>query len=136
MTATASINLRTSDAEKSLIDQAAQSMGKSRTAFILENTLRVAEEVILDRTRFTLDVETWGELQAAGRAAVRGAGSRVEQTVCSPSSVAETMTVTFSALVPMTAAHNVSLFSCGETAPRGRVHEYMKMTIERDAIRI
>ena len=65
MTATASINLRISDAEKALIDQAAQSMGKSRTAFILENTLRVAEEVILDRTRFTLDSKTWEELQTA-----------------------------------------------------------------------
>ena len=65
MTATASINLRISDAEKALIDQAAQSMGKSRTAFILENTLRIAEEVILDRTHFTLDSETWGKLQAA-----------------------------------------------------------------------
>lgn len=65
MTATASINLRISDAEKALIDQAAQSMGKSRTAFILENTLRVAEEVILDRTRFTLDSEQWAQLNAA-----------------------------------------------------------------------
>ena len=65
MTATASINLRISDSEKALIDQAAQSLGKSRTAFILENTLRVAEEVILDRTRFTLDSETWDELQTA-----------------------------------------------------------------------
>ncbi|SBW07588.1 conserved hypothetical protein [uncultured delta proteobacterium] len=65
MTATASINLRISDAEKALIDQAAQSMGKSRTAFILENTLRIAEEVILDRTRFTLDSDTWNELQTA-----------------------------------------------------------------------
>lgn len=65
MTATASINLRISDAEKALIDQAAQSMGKSRTAFILENTLRVAEEVILDRTRFTLDSEQWAQLNVA-----------------------------------------------------------------------
>lgn len=65
MTATASINLRISDAEKALIDQAAQSMGKSRTAFILENTLRVAEEVILDRTRFTLDSEQWAQLHTA-----------------------------------------------------------------------
>ena len=65
MAATASINLRISNAEKALIDQAAQSMGKSRTAFILENTLRVAGEVVLDRTRFTLDSETWGELQTA-----------------------------------------------------------------------
>ena len=65
MSATASINLRISDTEKALIDQAAQSLGKSRTAFILENTLRIAEEVILERTRFTLDGEMWNKLQAA-----------------------------------------------------------------------
>jgi uncharacterized protein (DUF1778 family) len=65
MTATASINLRISDEEKALIDQAAQSLGKSRTAFILENTLRLAEEVILDRTRFTLGSEQWEQLSAA-----------------------------------------------------------------------
>ena len=65
MTATASINLRISDAEKALIDQAAQSMGKSRTAFILENTLRMAEEVILYRTRFTLDSDQWTQLSMA-----------------------------------------------------------------------
>ncbi|MDL2274661.1 DUF1778 domain-containing protein [Desulfosarcina sp. OttesenSCG-928-G10] len=65
MTATASINLRISDAEKALIDQAAQTMGKSRTAFILENTLRAAEEVILDQTRFTLDSDQWAQLNMA-----------------------------------------------------------------------
>lgn len=65
MTATASINLRISNEEKALIDQAAQSMGKSRTAFILENTLRVAEEVILDRIRFTLNSKQWEELNVA-----------------------------------------------------------------------
>ena len=65
MSATASINLRISNAEKALIDQAAQSMGKSRTAFILENSLRLAEEVILDRTRFTLGSEQWERLSRA-----------------------------------------------------------------------
>lgn len=64
MSATTSINLRISNEEKALIDQAAQSMGKSRTAFILENTLRVAEKVVLDRTRFTLDSRQWEELNA------------------------------------------------------------------------
>ena len=65
MTATASINLRISNEEKALIDQAAQSMGKSRTAFILENTLKIAEEVVLDRTRFTLDSKQWEQINAA-----------------------------------------------------------------------
>lgn len=65
MTATASINLRISNEERALIDQAAQSMGKTRTAFILENTLRIAEEIILDRTRFTLTNEQWAAMNAA-----------------------------------------------------------------------
>ncbi len=65
MTATASINLRISNEEKALIDQAAQSMGKTRTAFILENTLSVAEEIILDQTRFTLSSEQWAAMNAA-----------------------------------------------------------------------
>ncbi len=65
MTATASINLRISNEERALIDQAAQSMGKTRTAFILENTLRIAEEIILDRTRFTLTSEQWAAMNAA-----------------------------------------------------------------------
>ena len=65
MTATASINLRISNTEKALIDQAAESMGKSRTAFILENTLRVAEDVLLDRTRFTLNNEAWDAFRVA-----------------------------------------------------------------------
>ena len=65
MSATASINLRISDEEKALIDQAAQSLGKSRTAFILENTLRLAEEVVLDRTRFTLGKAQWEQFNAA-----------------------------------------------------------------------
>jgi uncharacterized protein (DUF1778 family) len=65
MPATASINFRVSNEEKALIDQAAQSLGKSRTAFILENTLRTAEEILLDRTHFTLDNLQWEQLNAA-----------------------------------------------------------------------
>lgn len=65
MSATDSINLRISGEEKALLDQAARSMGKSRTAFILENALRVAEEVVLERTRFTLDSEQWAQVNAA-----------------------------------------------------------------------
>ncbi|MDR1490552.1 MAG: DUF1778 domain-containing protein [Desulfovibrio sp.] len=65
MTATSSINLRISNEKKDIIDQAARSVGKSRTAFILENTLRIAEEIVFDRTRFTLDSKQWDELNAA-----------------------------------------------------------------------
>ena len=59
------INLRISSEQKALIDHAAQSLGKSRTAFILENTLLCAEEALLDRTRFTLDAEQWERFTAA-----------------------------------------------------------------------
>ncbi|MDD2966066.1 MAG: DUF1778 domain-containing protein [Desulfovibrionaceae bacterium] len=65
MPATASINLRISNEEKALIDQAAQSLGKTRTDFILENSLRAAEAIILDRTRFTLSSEQWAAMNAA-----------------------------------------------------------------------
>ena len=64
MPATTSINLRISDREKVFVDPAAIAWGKSRTAFILENTLRLAEEVILEQTPFTLDSEMWNKLQA------------------------------------------------------------------------
>ncbi|WP_027186807.1 DUF1778 domain-containing protein [Desulfovibrio cuneatus] len=65
MSATATINLRISDEEKALIDHAAQSMGKSRTAFILENAVRCAQEALLDRTRFVLDSSQWEQINAA-----------------------------------------------------------------------
>lgn len=65
MAATTSINLGISDQEKALIDQAARTLGKSRTAFILENTLRLAEEVVLGRTRFTLDSEQLEQFNTA-----------------------------------------------------------------------
>ncbi len=65
MSATATINLRISEAERDLIDHAAQSVGKSRTAFILEHSLSMAEEIMLDRTRFTLDAQQWEAMQEA-----------------------------------------------------------------------
>ena len=59
MPATATINLRISQPERALIDQAAQVLGKTRTAFILDNALQAAEEVVLDQTRFVLDEGQW-----------------------------------------------------------------------------
>ncbi|HTT05121.1 MAG TPA: DUF1778 domain-containing protein [Steroidobacteraceae bacterium] len=43
------LNVRISPAERTLIDRAAQSAGKTRTDFILEAARRAAEETILDR---------------------------------------------------------------------------------------
>ena len=65
MPATEVINLRISAEQKSLIDYAAKVTGKSRSAFILENTLRCAEEMILDRSRFTVDAAQWERVSAA-----------------------------------------------------------------------
>ena len=49
------INLRVSTARRSLIDQAAAALGKSRTDFLLEAATEKAQQVLLDRTVFALD---------------------------------------------------------------------------------
>lgn len=48
------INLRATPAQKTLIERAAESTGKTRTAFVLEATLQRAEAVLADRTQFAL----------------------------------------------------------------------------------
>lgn len=55
--ASASINLRAPFAQKTLIDQAAQLEGKSRTDFMLEAACEKAQQVLLDHTIFMLDSE-------------------------------------------------------------------------------
>lgn len=49
------INLRASQTQRSLIDQAADALGKSRSDFMLEASCREAESVLLDRRYFALD---------------------------------------------------------------------------------
>jgi uncharacterized protein (DUF1778 family) len=51
------INLRASAVQRALIDEAAQVQGKSRTDFMLEAASEKAQQVLLDRTVFTLDAE-------------------------------------------------------------------------------
>ena len=46
------LNLRIPQAERSLIDRAALSSGKTRTDFILSAARRAAEEALLDRALF------------------------------------------------------------------------------------
>jgi len=60
----ASINLRASRKQRSIIDQAAQALGKSRSDFMLEVSCREAESVILDRRYFALDGEIFKEFTA------------------------------------------------------------------------
>lgn len=53
------INLRTRLDQRSLIDKAANALGKSRSDFMLEAACREAESVLLDRRYFTLDGKTF-----------------------------------------------------------------------------
>ncbi len=59
------INLRASGKQRSLIDRAAESLGKTRSDFMLDASCREAESVLLDRRYFALDAETFAEFTAA-----------------------------------------------------------------------
>ena len=61
----ANINLRASQTQKALIDQAAEALGKSRSDFMLEAACREAEAVLLDRRYFALDEEAFAAFMAA-----------------------------------------------------------------------
>jgi uncharacterized protein (DUF1778 family) len=50
----ANINLRVSRNQKSLIDRAAQALGRNRSEFMLEAACREAESILLDRRYFQL----------------------------------------------------------------------------------
>jgi len=53
------INLRATPQQRSLIDRAAEALGKSRSDFMLEAARREAESVLLDRRYFALDSEAF-----------------------------------------------------------------------------
>lgn len=65
MASTEIINLRVPVAHKAIIDSAAILLGKNRTAFILENAVRSAEELLMERTHFRLSDDAWGAFNAA-----------------------------------------------------------------------
>ena len=58
------INLRASRKQRSLIDRAAEALGRNRSDFMLEASCREAESVLLDRRYFALDAETFKEFSA------------------------------------------------------------------------
>jgi uncharacterized protein (DUF1778 family) len=58
------LNIRIKPEERSLIDRAAQSLGKNRTDFILDAARRAAEEALLDRTVLTVSPEIYAEFLA------------------------------------------------------------------------
>ena len=58
------INLRASRRQRSLIDRAAEALGKNRSDFMLDASCREAELVLLDRRYFTLDAKRFQEFAA------------------------------------------------------------------------
>jgi uncharacterized protein (DUF1778 family) len=65
------INLRAPAAQRTLIDQAAQAQGKSRTDFMLEAACEKAQQVLLDRTVFSLDARRFARFAQILDAPVR-----------------------------------------------------------------
>ncbi len=59
-----SINLRATRKQRSLIDQAAEALGKNRSDFMLEAACREAEGVLLDRRYFVLGAEDFAAFTA------------------------------------------------------------------------
>ncbi|MFQ5745168.1 MAG: DUF1778 domain-containing protein [Acidobacteriota bacterium] len=53
------INLRASQRQKVLIDRAAETLGRSRSDFMLETACREAETVLLDRRYFVLSKDAF-----------------------------------------------------------------------------
>ena len=59
------INLRADARKRSLIDRAAQRLGKNRSEFMLEAACREATEVLLDQRFFLLDEKAYKRFTAA-----------------------------------------------------------------------
>jgi uncharacterized protein (DUF1778 family) len=62
--ASVALNMRIKPETRNLIDRAAEMLGKTRTDFMLEASERRAEEVLLDRTIFTVSAEIYAEYLA------------------------------------------------------------------------
>ena len=58
------INLRASRKQKVLIDRAAETLGRSRSDFMLETACREAETVLLDRRYFSLSADAFKRFTA------------------------------------------------------------------------
>jgi uncharacterized protein (DUF1778 family) len=66
-----------------LIDQAARSLGKNRTDFILDAARRAAEEALLDRTVLTVSPEAYAQFLARLDAAPQP-NERLRRTMQTP----------------------------------------------------
>jgi len=59
---TVTIQMRAKPRQRELIDRAALLLGKNRSEFIMETSIREAKNVLLDQTVFYLDDTVWDEL--------------------------------------------------------------------------
>ena len=59
------INLRIEPERRTLIDRAAEAVGKDRTQFVLDAATREATNVLLDQRYFQLDTEAFVQFNAA-----------------------------------------------------------------------
>ena len=59
------INLRADEVKRSLIDRAAEKLGKNRSEFMLEAACREATAVLLDQRFFLLDEKAYKQFTAA-----------------------------------------------------------------------
>lgn len=57
------INLRAKIGQRDLIDQAAQSLGRSRSDFMLEAACQKAEDILLDQAFFRVNASTFNQLK-------------------------------------------------------------------------
>ena len=75
------LNIRIKPATRNLIDRAAELLGKTRTDFMLEASERRAEEVLLDRTVFTVSPEVYTEYLARLDDAPAQSNERLKRTM-------------------------------------------------------
>ena len=64
-TRSTTINLRTDEPQRSLIDRAAEALGKNRSEFMLDAATREATAVLLDLRLFQLDPRAFRRFTAA-----------------------------------------------------------------------
>ena len=55
------LNIRATEDEKALVEQAAQARHMTASQFVLQSALRSAEEILADQTRFVLPQDKWDE---------------------------------------------------------------------------
>jgi uncharacterized protein (DUF1778 family) len=77
------LNLRIKPAERGLIDRAAQSLGKTRTDFVLDAARRAAEEALLDRAILTVSPKAYADFLARLDAPPRP-NARLRKTIKTP----------------------------------------------------